>query len=164
MTTNWQCLWEHVTRKFQCDLDSAHGPSHWRRVERNGLFVATRTGAVVEVVRLFAVLHDSRREHDGLDYTHGAQGAAFAKSLRGVLFDISNEHFELLQYACTWHTHGRLSDEPTIGTCWDADRLDLGRVGMPPEASYMSTEFGREIAPHGSIDKFIQRVGAGVIS
>ena len=160
MSTNWQTLWEHITREFQCDRDSIHGPSHWRRVERNGLLLATRSGAIEEVVRLFAVFHDSRREHDGCDDTHGSQGAAYASSLRGVLFDLSDEHFELLHYACTWHTHGRLSDQPTIGSCWDADRLDLGRIGTTPEAAYMSTEFGREIAAHGSIQAFIQRAGA----
>jgi hypothetical protein len=42
--------------------------------------------------------------------------------------------------------HGQLSDDPTIGTCWDADRLDLVRVGTQSEPSYMSTEFGSEIA------------------
>ena len=161
MNINWQRIWKHVTLEFQCGGDSIHGPSHWRRVERNGLFVATRSGAVVEVVRLFAVFHDSRREHDGYDDTHGSRGAAYAASLRGVLFDIRDEHFELFHYACTWHTHGRLSDEPTVGTCWDADRLDLGRVGTQPRAEYMSTEFGREIAAHGSIQTFIQRAGAG---
>jgi uncharacterized protein len=46
-----------------------------------------------------------------------------------------------------------LSDDPTIGTCWDADRLDLARegVGIQPRARYMSTEFAREIADHGAI-------------
>ena len=156
MSTDFQRLWEHVTREFQCHCDSVHGPSHWRRVERNGLLIATRSGAIEEVVRLFAVFHDSRREHDGWDNTHGARGAAYAASLRGVLFDLTDAHFELLHFACTWHTHGRLSDDPTVGTCWDADRLDLGRVGVLPEAAYMSTEFGREMAAHGSIQPFIQ--------
>lgn len=160
MSTNWQPIWEHVTREFQCDSQSVHGPAHWRRVERNGLLVATRSGAIELVVRLFAVFHDARREHDGWDDTHGLRGAAYAASLRGVLFDISDKHFELLHYACTWHTHGQLSDDPTIGTCWDADRLDLGRVGAQPEAEYLSTEFGREIAAHGSIPTFIERAGA----
>jgi uncharacterized protein len=53
-----------------------------------------------------------------------------------------------------------LIDEPTIGTCWNADRLDLGRVGTELEARYMNTDFGREIAAHGSIETFIQRAGA----
>jgi len=162
MNTNWQRMWEHVTREFQCHHDSVHGPSHWRRVERNGLLIATRSGAIEEVVRLFAVFHDSRREHDGWDNTHGARGAASAASLRGVLFDLTDAHFELLHFACTWHTHGRLSHDPTVGTCWDADRLDLGRVGIQPEPTFMTTEFGREIAARGSIQPFIQRVGGEV--
>jgi uncharacterized protein len=85
----------HVTHEFQCDRDSIHGPSHWRRVERTGLLVARRSGAVEKGVRLFAVFHDSRREHDGWDDTHGPRAAAYAAGLHGTLFDISDEHFEL---------------------------------------------------------------------
>ena len=59
--------------------------------------------------------------------------------------DLPDEHFELLQYACVWHTHGLLNNDPTIGTCWDADRLDLARVGIQPDAHFMSTEFGRQM-------------------
>ncbi len=150
MITDWKRLWEHVIQEFRCHPDSVHGPSHWRRVESNGLLISTRSGAVQDVVRLFAVFHDSRREHDGWDDIHGARGAAYAATLRGVLFELSDSHFQLLHYACTWHTHGQLSDNPTIGTCWDADRLDLGRVGQQPDARFMSTEFGREIAVRGS--------------
>ena len=106
-------------------------------------------------MRLFALFHDSRREHDGRDNRHGARGAAYAASLRGELFELSDAHFELLHYACTWHTHGRLSEEPTIGTCWDADRLDLGRVGIKPAARYMSTDFAKKIAASGSLEEFI---------
>ena len=159
MDIDWQRLWEHVTREFQCHRESIHGPGHWRRVERNGLILASHSGAVVEVVRLFAVFHDSRRTHDGWDNTHGARGADYAKSPRGKLFDLSNEHFQLLHEASTWHTHGRLSDQPTIGTCWDADRLDLGRVGMKPKARYMSTAFAREITARGAIEPFLSGVG-----
>lgn len=149
MKIDWKRLWKHVIQEFQCNPDSIHGPSHWQRVERNGLLLAKRTGCIEEVVRLFALFHDSRREHDGWDITHGKLGADYAKSLRGVLFDISDDHFELLHYACTWHTHGSLIKNLTIGTCWDADRLDLGRVGIKPNASFMSTKFARKIAENG---------------
>jgi len=152
--SQWSRIWEHVIQQFQCDRNSIHGPSHWRRVERNALLIATRSGAIEEVVRLFAVLHDSRREHDAYDTVHGIRAAAYATKLRGKLFDLSDEHFELLQYACQWHTHGQLNNDPTIATCWDADRLDLGRVGMRPAPKFMSTQFGREIATHG-VEKFI---------
>src|SRR5215831_3150716 len=106
MSTRWEAVWHDVTRKFKGGHRSMHGPSHWRRVERNGLFIAERSSALEQVVRLFAVFHDSRREHDGWDENHGARGAAYAASLHGVLFQLRHEQFELLEYACKWHAHG----------------------------------------------------------
>ncbi len=149
-------LWQLVTNQFHTQEYSIHGPDHWRRVERNGLLLASRTGADPVIVRLFAVFHDSRREHDGWDDGHGARGAEYAAALRGTAFSLSDEHFELLRYACVWHTDADHHDDPTIGTCWDADRLDLGRVGMIPDAAFMSTNFGREIAEFGSIQPFVE--------
>ena len=35
---------------------------------------------------------------------------------------------------------GDVSTDATIQTCWDADRLDLGRVGIFPSAKYLSQE------------------------
>jgi uncharacterized protein len=104
----WQSIWDHVVREFRGDIGSFHGSAHWRRVERNGLVLAPRTGAVVEVVRLFAVFHDSRREQDGWDSGHGARAADYAASLRGVLFELNDADLELLRYACTWHAYGKL--------------------------------------------------------
>jgi uncharacterized protein len=156
----WQFIWDHVVREFRGDIGAVHGSAHWRRVERNGLLLAPRTGAVVDVVRLIAVLHDSRREQDGWDGGHGARAADYAASLRGVLFELNDADQELLRYACTWHAYGKLSEDPTIGTCWDADRLDLGRVGRQLHPRYMSTEFGREIAASGSIEPFIDGFGS----
>jgi len=143
---NFAALWQHVIAQFACGPDSVHGPSHWRRVEENGLLIARHSGAIEPVVRLFAVFHDSRREHDGWDDAHGRNGAAFAARLRGQWFDLPDYEFALLEYACTWHTQGRTISDPTIGTCWDADRLDLGRVGKLPEPNFMSTATGRVLA------------------
>lgn len=137
------------------DRYSVHGPDHWRRVERNGCILASRTGANVVVVRLFALFHDSRRENESWDPDHGKRGAEYAASLRGSEFQLSDQEFDLLHYACVWHTDGHQHDDPTIGTCWDADRLDLGRVGMIPDPTYMSTEFGAEIASYGVIQPWI---------
>jgi uncharacterized protein len=150
-------LWQHVTAAFACGQHSLHGPGHWRRVERNGLLIVSRSTAIEDVVRLFAVFHDSRREDDGWDEMHGQRGAAYATQLRGVLFDLPDAQFELLHYACCWHTCGNLSEDPTIGACWDADRLDLGRVGIDPETQYMSTAVGREIVSCGSVQNYLRQ-------
>ena len=89
--------------------------------------------------------------NDWTDSGHGKRGGEFATELRGSAFDLSDEDMDLLVYACTWHTEGFHHDDPTIGTCWDADRLDIGRAGVIPNAKFMSTDFGREIANHGNV-------------
>jgi uncharacterized protein len=158
MNIDFEALWKHVSASFFGDpIYSPHGPAHWKRVERNGLLLATRTGADVDVVRLFAIFHDSRRENDMTDPEHGLRGALYARSLKGSLFDIDDYRFDLLDYACTWHTDIDHSDDPTIGSCWDADRLDLGRVGMIPNRRLMSTDFGKLIADTGTIYPFIKQ-------
>ncbi len=149
MVTDWKRLWERVIADFSCDEESIHGPAHWRLVERNGLFLAEHTGADIEVVRLFAVLHDSCRKNDGEDTAHGKRASEYAATLRGELFELPDAAYGLLQEACHHHTGARLSPDPTIGTCWDADRLDLGRVGIEPSVDYMSTEIGCQIATKG---------------
>ncbi len=55
-----------------------HGVAHWARVLENGLRLAKETGANVEVVRLFAVLHDSRRVNEAMDPDHGPRAAGSA--------------------------------------------------------------------------------------
>jgi uncharacterized protein len=157
---DYENLWRHVTAaRPHVDRYSGHGPDHWRRVERNGCILAARTGANITVVRLFALFHDSRRENDGWDPGHGQRGADFATSLRGQLFDLTDGDFNLLRTACIGHTDEHRHEDPTIGTCWDSDRLDLGRVGMIPDPAYMSTAFAAEIAAHGTIRPWIQLAG-----
>lgn len=154
--TDFASLWQMV-----CEAPnhrspfSIHGPDHWQRVLRNGRILSTRTGANLEIVQLFALFHDSKRLHDGWDPGHGKRGAEYAATLRGTWLHLSDDDFEVLRYACEWHTDGHHHDDPTIGTCWDADRLDLIRCGTVPEASFMSTDFGKEIADHGSIGPWL---------
>jgi uncharacterized protein len=155
-TSAFESVWNLVTAPFVGRANSLHGPGHWRRVERNGLLLATQTGANLSVVQLFALFHDSRRLNDGWDPGHGARGAEFAASLRGTAFELTDDEFAQLHYACVWHTKGRAHTDATIATCWDADRLDLGRVGITPNPKRMCTDFGRTIAAAGSIEPFLQ--------
>jgi uncharacterized protein len=106
----------------------------------------------VLVVRLFAVLHDARRVNEGIDDGHGQRGADLAVALRGNRFDLDEGRFQALYYACAWHEKGKVTAEPTIGTCWDADRLDLPRVGARPMPHLMSTAHGKLLARrHGGV-------------
>lgn len=136
-------LKKYLTKHYQLSLDSVHGPAHWKKVEQIGLTLADENGADKKVVSLFAWLHDSCRENEFTDPKHGPRAAELASSLRGKLFRLNDDQFEKLVYACKHHADGLVHEDVTIGTCWDADRLDLGRVGETPAEEYMSTDCGR---------------------
>jgi uncharacterized protein len=137
-----------ILRDTRVNLESIHGFQHWARVERNGLYLCRTSGADVEVVRMFAFLHDCQRHNDSYDPQHGPRAAEYARSLRGTLIRLDDDRFTSLHNACAYHTHGRPEDatNPTIATCWDADRLDIGRVSIMPHSSFLATEEARRIA------------------
>ena len=149
MSTDFEQLWEMMTNRFALGDWSPHGPVHWRNVEQNGLRLAVRNRADQTVVRLFAVLHDVRRENDGYDPEHGRRAAVVAEELRDEFFSISDEQMETLVEALKFHNDGQVSEDVTIGTCWDADRMDLPRVGIQPVARMMSTDLGKQFAAIG---------------
>ncbi len=132
-----------VRNGFQLPLTSIHGPAHWARVRENGLRLATETGADRTVVELFALLHDSQRRSDGRDPGHGRRAAEWALTLRGSIITLPPPLFDLLYYACEYHTAGLTEADPTVQTCWDADRLDLGRVGIRPLPERLCTPAAR---------------------
>ncbi len=132
----------HAESVFVLGPNSVHGPDHWKRVGEAGLALCKETGADKTVVRLFAIHHDSCRLDDGADPLHGPRAADMLGEIAGELFILEPDRLALLEYAIRHHTDGRTSYDPTIGACWDADRLDLGRVGTIPHPRYMSTESG----------------------
>jgi uncharacterized protein len=134
---------EAVLQDYALPLSGHHGVAHWARVLENGLRLAGETGANVEVVSLFAVLHDSRRINESTDPGHGRRAAEFAGKLQGSLFHLNDHEFRLLYRACEGHTHQRNHPDVTIQTCWDSDRLDLGRVGVTPHPSRLCTEVAK---------------------
>ncbi len=133
-------------------LSDLHGLSHWQRVEQNGYLLSyeckdgktsLREGINLKVVRCFAYLHDKCREDDGQDIEHGTRAAELVKSQRGTLLkNFSDEEIGLLEAACRLHTIEHKTGNPTINTCFDADRMDLGRCGIIPDPAQMATEIG----------------------
>lgn len=129
-----------------------HGEQHWKAVAWAGLELARQLeGCDAELVLLFALLHDTQRHNESRDPEHGLRAALFAQELRaeGVL-TLDDERLGILVDACTRHDKGFVSDEPTTGACWDADRLNLWRVGITPEAWGLST---RPAKNHELIDE-----------
>jgi uncharacterized protein len=133
-------LIEIIRAQFKLDWHGIHGANHWARVRENGLRLAETTGAKVDVVELFAFLHDSQRQSDHNDPLHGERAAEFANDLwtHGV-FELLESDFDLLDLACAEHSDGFTEADITVQTCWDADRLDLGRVGVRPNPHYLCT-------------------------
>lgn len=133
-------LLQNIKSQLKLNWHGIHGIAHWSRVKYHGQKIGTIKGADLLVVELFAFLHDSKRENDGYDPEHGLRAARYAHSLNGQCFHLSNHQIALLCEAMENHTNGDKHDDVTIQTCWDADRLDLGRVNIIPSSDYLSEE------------------------
>jgi len=146
MPLNLPLVVQAILSEYALSPDGDHGVAHWARVLENGLRLANVTGADIEVVQLFAVFHDCKRVKETSDPDHGRFGAEFAAELRGQVFDRPDQEFGLLYRACAGHTHERTHPDITVQTCWDADRLDLGRVGVTPHPSRLCTNAAKDPA------------------
>jgi uncharacterized protein len=136
-------LLETIHAQYMLPWFGLHGVSHWARVYENGLRLAPQTGADERILLLFALFHDARRTNEGWDQGHGRRGADFAASVRGSLIDLQPGDFDLLYHACALHTDGLIDADPTVQTCWDADRLDLPRAGIHPKPDRLCTPAAR---------------------
>lgn len=159
-----------IRHQFRINWSGIHGISHWARVHENGMKLADLTGANKTVVQFFSVFHDSCRHNEGSDPCHGARGAELARQFRSThLKQLLDKDFELLYTACRLHTSADTHEDITIQTCFDSDRLDLGRVGTIPDPRYLCTdaaklpemiswaldnsEYGR--IPHNALGRFV---------
>ena len=133
-----------ILEAYSLPVEGLHGISHWARVLENGRELAHMTGAQIDVVELFAVLHDSRRQNEGRDDRHGLRAAESLHLLRGAVFDLPDESLDLLFRACAHHTDGLTDGDVTVQTCWDSDRLDLGRAGIRTDPARLCTEAAKD--------------------
>ena len=150
-------LIEFARSEFRLDWDGIHGAPHWSRVRHNGLLLAEHTGANTRVVEYFAFIHDLGRENDHHDPEHGFRAAMIAESIAGDLIELSRYELDLLTEACCGHSDGHVIADVTIMTCWDADRLDLGRVGIRPDPGRLCNDAARH--PELLSDAYERSVG-----
>jgi uncharacterized protein len=129
-----------IRAEFKLDWQGIHGANHWARVLHHGKNIGQLRKADLLVVELFGFLHDSCRLNDGSDLAHGARAAEFANDIHGDYFDLQPLQRDYLCYALRHHSGGEVSTNVTIQTCWDADRLDLGRVGIFPAPRFLSKQ------------------------
>jgi uncharacterized protein len=148
MEENIQHIIELAKKEFIMEDHSIHGFEHWEEVEKNAIMLANQPGVDLTVVRLFAYIHDCRRQDDHIDPEHGQRSAQFVLELKqsGELDFLNEEQVNTLWFACKNHNDGVVSDDVTIGTCFDSDRIELIRCGMIPRPVLMSTKTGIRIA------------------
>lgn len=139
-----QALIGLLRERFELDWHGIHGAGHWARVRANGLRLAPLTGANPRIVSYFAFLHDVCRKDDYRDPWHGYRASEFARTLEKHLA-LDHHELEELLTACALHSEGYTGGySPSILTCWDADRLDLGRVFIQPDPRYLCTDAARD--------------------
>jgi uncharacterized protein len=133
-------LIDHIRETYRLNWNGLHGWAHWVRVWENGLRLAQLNGANQKVVALFAFTHDMARQNDGTDHGHGKRAAnRILSELQGHFFNLSPEELNQLVQAVSQHTDGLTQADITVQTCWDADRLDLGRAGFVPHPNRLCT-------------------------
>lgn len=136
---NASALVRAVLSRATASDSAVHGPEHWKRVAVAGLILLReQPEADALVVFLFSVFHDAMRQTDGHDPDHGRRGGELARELHGRHHFISEAQMDLLQAACDGHAAGSVSKDPTIGACWDADRVNLWRVGKQLDPAFFS--------------------------
>jgi uncharacterized protein len=138
-----------VRPQFRLQLrHGIHGVPHWSRVWVHGRMLSAALDMNPAVLAWFSFLHDSRRFNDHQDPLHGERAADFAVQLQRehVINELNPTEFENLCEAMRLHSDGHTVATAAIQACWDADRLDLGRVGIRPKPSRLCSEPAKQVA------------------
>ena len=136
------------------EMGRTHGVEHWDRVARFGQLLY-QEGADLDVILAFAYLHDSERMNNGHDIYHGIRASRLIDTIRHTkLQDMTDEQIATLKKACELHTITHRTGDLTIDICFDADRMDLPRVGIMPLPQRMATPQGAELVANPHYDDF----------
>ncbi len=135
---------KHIIKKIFNDFElnltqSHHGIYHWARVIQNGRLIAEQNKANINVIIAFAFFHDCQRMNEESDPDHGLRGGTYMLKFENQL-NLSKEEISKVFEACEGHTDIIHHHDKDISTCWDADRLDLMRVGIYPNPQKLNNE------------------------
>lgn len=135
-----EAIHRHMTEVARSSID--HGERHWRDVARVGsVLCAEGIQADRDVLLLFAATHDTQRHNEFTDPEHGERAGELIRLLHADgTIELGDGQLDVLVESLVGHDRGLTSDHTTVGTCWDADRMTLWRVGKTPNPKYFSTE------------------------
>lgn len=141
---DWKNLREYSAKRWPEWMGMTHGVEHWDRVAKFGRLLY-KEGADMDVIMAFAYLHDSERENNACDDEHGPRASKLIDTIRDTeLKELSDEQVAKLKRACELHTIQHRTGDMTIDICFDADRMDLLRVGIMPSPERMATKQGAD--------------------
>ncbi len=141
---DWHGLIEFLTRKAPLVDSPIHGIRHWSAVICTGLEIRRRRPEIdPTLIKLFGLIHDACRVDEGTDRDHGRRAADLVILLQTKFFKLSEDDLALLHEACAEHSDGHIHTNPTIGAMWDADRLNLVRLGITPSHRFLSLHESR---------------------
>lgn len=142
------------------DMGTTHGVEHWDRVAKFGRMLY-QEGVDMDVILAFAYLHDSERKDNAMDIEHGKRASLLIDRIRETeLRALSDGQITKLKRACELHTTEHRTGDTTIDTCFDADRMDLLRVGIMPDPKRMATKRGAELVAAPFYEKYYDEVRA----
>ncbi len=131
--------------RWPYQLGPTHGVEHWDRVAKFAQILYVE-GADMDVMQAFAYIHDAERRDNDYDIEHGKRASKLIDVIRHEeLSFLNDEQIAKLKRACELHNVERRTGDLTIDICFDADRMDLPRVGIMPLPQKMATKQGAEI-------------------
>jgi uncharacterized protein len=156
---DWNRLRSFSIRRWPDAMGATHGVEHWDKVARFGGMLY-QEGADMDVILAFAYLHDSERKDNAEDIEHGKRASMLIDRVRETeLKALSDEQIAKLKRACELHTTEHRTGDITIDTCFDADRMDLLRVGIMPLPERMATKRGAELVADPYYEKYYEEIG-----
>ena len=150
-----QTLLDEVGDAYALNLYGAHGIEHWESVYHNTQRLANAYSITSDVFIFFALLHDCKREDEDEDFEHGKRAALAIQGYQEAgLIPLSPDDLARLVYACANHTKADKTDplyqDLVVQICLDADKLDIGRVGIIPHESHFLTDVAKTIVQSSS--------------
>ncbi|HBG14571.1 MAG TPA: hypothetical protein DDW96_04515 [Synergistaceae bacterium] len=121
-----------------------HGIPHLRRVAILSGRLSKAVGEDVESAVVMGFLHDSARKNDGNDIEHAHDSAILARELIERFFP----HLDVDRIcdAIEGHADGEVTKDPLTACLWDADRLELKRIGRTIDTELLSTKVAKRLA------------------
>ena len=158
ITFDYTELRNYCLNRWPKELGETHGVEHWDRVARFGKMLY-QAGVDMDVVTAFAYLHDSERKDNCEDINHGKRASKLIDTIRAsLLIELNDKQIMKLKLACELHTVKHRTGDITIDACFDADRMDLLRVGIKPSPDRMATLHGADLVSNPKYEDYYREM------